>query len=125
MDILEEWTIQENEPMSTKPRRQFTPEPTAEAVRIVTQSGKPISPIAKEMGLTERALRNWVKPAQIDPAAAPNGALTTQERQELAQLRRAVHRWQLERECLKKAAACFAAPNSPMSESPQSRQTFP
>lgn len=42
--------------MSTKPRRQFTPEQKAEAVRIVTQSGKPISQIAREMGLTESAL---------------------------------------------------------------------
>ena len=47
--------------MSTKPRRQFTPEQKAEAVRIVTQSGKPISQIAREMGLTESALRHWVK----------------------------------------------------------------
>lgn len=108
--------------MSPKPRRQFTPEQKAEAVRIVTQSGKPISQIAKEMGLTESALRNWVKQAQIDQAAAPNGALTTEERQELAKLRREVKRLQMERDFLKKAAAfCFArttfyaAENSPMS----------
>jgi transposase len=47
--------------MSPKLRRQFTPEQKAEAVRIVAQSGKPISQIAKEMGLTESTLRNWVK----------------------------------------------------------------
>lgn len=44
--------------MSTKLRRQFISEQKAEAVRIVTQSGKSISQIAKEMGLTESALRN-------------------------------------------------------------------
>ena len=49
--------------MSTKARRQFTDQQKAEAVRIVTQSGKPIAQIAKEMGLTESALRNWVKQA--------------------------------------------------------------
>jgi len=81
----------------------------------VTQSGKPISQIAKEMGLTESALRNWVKQAQIDQATVPNGPLTTEERQELAQLRREVKRLQMEREFLKKAAAFFAAENSPMS----------
>lgn len=101
--------------MSTKPRRQFTPEQKAEAVRIVAQSGKPISQIAKEMGLTESALRNWVKQAQIDQAAAPNSALTTEERQELNRLRREVKRLQMERDFLKKAAAFFAAENSPMS----------
>lgn len=113
MDILEESKIQENEPMSTKPRRQFTPEQKAEAVRIVTQSGKPISQIPKEMGLTESALRNWVKQTQFDQAAAANGALTTQERQELAKLHREVKRLPMKREFLKKAAF-FAAENSPM-----------
>lgn len=52
--------------MSPKPRRQFTNEQKAEAVQIVRQSGKPISQIVKEMGLTESALRKWVKQAQID-----------------------------------------------------------
>lgn len=88
--------------MSTKPRRRFTPEQKAEAVKIVTQSGKFISQIAKEMGLTENALRNWVKQAQIDQTAAPNSALTTAERQELTKLHRDVKRLQMERDFLKK-----------------------
>lgn len=58
MDILEESKIQENESMSPKPRRLSTDEQKAEAVQIVTQPGKPIAQIAKEMGLTESALRN-------------------------------------------------------------------
>lgn len=115
--------------MSQKPRRNFTAEQKAEAVRIVHQSGKSVNQVAKEMGLTPSALRNWVKQAHIDQAATPNGALTTEERQELAKLRREVKRLQMEREfltavalsggtppphCLKKAAALFAAENSPM-----------
>ncbi|MGF1515877.1 MAG: transposase [Elainellaceae cyanobacterium] len=44
--------------MRQKPRRKFTAEQRAEAVRIVEESGKPINRIAKEMGLTESALRN-------------------------------------------------------------------
>lgn len=101
--------------MSPKPRRQFTPEQKAEAVRIVIQSGRPISQIAKEMGLTESALRNWVKQSHTDQVAVPEGALTTEERQEFNRLRRDVKRLQLERDFLKKAAAFFAAENSPMS----------
>jgi len=100
--------------MSIKPRRQFTPEQKAEAVRIVIQSGKPISQIAREMGLTERALRNWVKQAQIDQAAVPNGALTTEEPQELVKLHREVKRLQMEQDFLKKTAAFFAAENNLM-----------
>ena len=53
--------------MTQKPRRIFTDEQKAEAVRIVNQSGKPISQVAKEMGLTETALRKGLpkkKPCQ-------------------------------------------------------------
>jgi transposase len=100
--------------MSTKSRRQFTPEQKAEAVRIVNQSGKSIGQVAREMGLTESALRKWVNQAQIDQVAAPDGPLTTEERQELAKLRRDNKRLQMERDFLKKAAAFFAAENSPM-----------
>ena len=101
--------------MSPKPRRQFTSEQKAEAVRIVAQSDKSITQIAKEMGLTESALRNWVKQAEIDQKRDTNGPLTTEERQELARLRRDNKRLQMERDFLKKAAAFFAAENSPMS----------
>lgn len=98
--------------MSNKSRRQFTLEQKAEAVQIVLQSGKPISQIAKELGLTESALRKWVKQAQIDQVAAPNSALTSEERQELNRLRRDVKRLQMERDFLKKTAAFFAAETS-------------
>jgi transposase len=116
MDILKESKIKENEAMSPKPRRQFTNEQKAEAVRIVAQSPKSITQIAKELGLTESALRNWVKQAEIDQKRDTNGPLTTEERQELANLRRDNKRLQMERDFLKKAAAFFAAENShPMS----------
>ena len=59
--------------MTQKPRRIFTDEQKAEAVRIVTQSGKPVSQVAKEMGLTESALRQWVKQAQIDHQSDAQG----------------------------------------------------
>jgi transposase len=66
VDIPEESITEENVQMAQKPRRIFTDEQRAEAVTIVNQSGKPISQVAKEMGLTESALRKWVKQAQID-----------------------------------------------------------
>ena len=52
--------------MSKKPRRKFTHEQKSAAVKIVEESGKPISQVAREMGLTESALRKWVKQAKID-----------------------------------------------------------
>ena len=102
--------------MSQKPRRTFTDEQKAEAVRIVGQSGKPVSQVAKDMGLTESALRKWVKQAQIDRAGDSQGSLTSAERQELNTLRRDLKRVRMERDFLQKAATFFARESSdPMS----------
>lgn len=98
--------------MTQKKRRQFTAEQKAEAVRIVHESGKPVVQVAKEMGLTESALRRWVKQAEIDANPRPDGALTSTERQELNYLRRELKRTQMERDFLKKAAAFFAKDSS-------------
>lgn len=113
--------------MSQKPRRLFTDEQKAEAVCIVNQSGKPISQVAREMGLTESALRKWVKQAQVDQQSDPKGQLTSAERKELNELRRDFKRVQMERDfltavalsggtppppCLKKAATFFARDSS-------------
>jgi transposase len=102
--------------MTQKPRRLFTDEQKAEAVRIVNQSGKPISQVAKEMGLTESALRKWFKQAQADRQSDPQGQLTSTERKELNELRRELKRVQMERDFLKKVSTFFAKESSdPMS----------
>jgi transposase len=98
--------------MSPKPRRLFTPEQKAEAVRIVEQSEKPLTQVARELGISESALRKWVNQAKIDQNVSPQGALTTAERQELLQLRRDNKRLQMERDFIKKAAAFFAQDSS-------------
>jgi transposase len=112
VDIPEEWITKENVQMTQKPRRIFTDEQRAEAVRIVHQSGKPVIQVAKEMGLTESALRRWVKQAQIDHESDPQGKLTSAERKELNELRRDLKRVQMERDFLKKAATFFARESS-------------
>jgi transposase len=91
--------------MSPKQRRLFTDEQKSDTVRIVEQSDKPISQVAKELGISESAVRKWVNQARIDEKGSPQGALTTTERQELAQLRKDNKRLQMERDFLKKAAA--------------------
>jgi transposase len=98
--------------MTQKPRRLFTDEQKAEAVRIVHQSGNPVSQIAKEMGLSESALRRWVQQAQIDHQPTSQGQLTSAERKELIALRRDLKRVQMERDFLKKAATFFAQESS-------------
>jgi transposase len=89
-------------------RRTFSAAYKAEAMRLVSDSGKSIGVIALELGLGETALRRWVQQAAIDNGHGPTGALTTSERAELVQLRRENQRLRMEREILKKATAFFA-----------------
>ena len=97
--------------MAKRKRRSFTKEFKAQAVRIVRESGKPVSTVARELDLTETALRSWVRQAEVDAGRGPAGALTTEERAELGQLRREVRTLRMERDILKKATAFFAKEN--------------
>jgi transposase len=94
--------------MSKKKRRAFTPEQKAEAVKIVKNSGKSVTQVAQEMGLTVSALRNWVKQDETSRSPTPRESLTSDERAELVRLRKDLKRVEMERDFLKKAAAFFA-----------------
>jgi transposase len=89
-------------------RRKFSAEFKAETVRLVRDSDKSISAIARELDLSETALRRWVEQVEVDAGRGPVGALTTSEREELALLRRENKRLRMERDILKKATAFFA-----------------
>ncbi len=89
-------------------RRQFTPEFKAEAVRLCKVGDRGIPQVAKDLDLTETALREWVRRAEVDAGNGPADALASAERAELMQLRRDVKRLEMDREILKKAAAFFA-----------------
>ena len=89
-------------------RRSFTDEFKAEVVKKVLTSGKTAGQVARDLDLTETAVRHWVKQAQIDRGKGPPGALTSAEKEELAQLRKEVRELREDREILKKAAAFFA-----------------
>src|SRR5947209_11313997 len=88
--------------MAKRKRRAFTKEFKAQAVRIVRESGKAISAVARELDLTETALRSWVRQAEIDAGRGTPGALTTEEREELGRLRRENRTLRMERDILKK-----------------------
>jgi transposase len=85
---------------------QYPPEFKAEAVQPVRSSGRYISQIANELGVSGNSLRTWVKQAEIDQGEREG--LTTEEREELKRLRREVKILRQEKEILKKAAAFFA-----------------
>ncbi len=97
--------------MERRKRRAFTKEFKAETVRLVVEGGRSIPEVARDLDLTESALRLWVHQAEVDAGRGKPGELTTAEREELQRLRREVKTLRLEREILKKAAAFFAKEN--------------
>src|SRR5512143_2706176 len=93
--------------ISRRPRRSFTDEFRAGAVHLVLDEGKTIPQVARDLDLTQSALRTWVERARADRSKGKTG-LTTVEREELTKLRKQVRELTMERDILKEAAAYFA-----------------
>src|SRR5205809_2279814 len=91
-----------------RPRRSFTPEFKAEIVEACNRGDRSIGQVARDFDLTETAVREWVKQADID--AGRRDGLTTAEREELSQLRRENRRLREDVEILKRATARMWSP---------------
>jgi transposase len=87
-------------------RPPYPPEFKAEAVKLARSSEKPLSELARDLGVSTETLRNWLKQQQTD-AGKRDGA-TTDEREELRRLRKENKVLKEEREVLRKATAFFA-----------------
>ena len=92
--------------MSSK-RRRFTPEFRAEAVQMVLETGKPIAEVARDLGVNDGTLGNWVK-AWRDANPEPEPSLSPVERARVKEMEDEIRRLRMENEFLKKAAAFFA-----------------
>lgn len=93
--------------MSTsKPRsrRQFTDEFKAEAVAMVDASGGQVAKVARELGIYDSTLGNWVRRAREESDGAP----TAEERAEIRELKRELDRVKRERDIRGKAVAYFS-----------------
>ena len=88
-------------------RRSFTPEFKDEVVALVRQRGRSVGSVARDLDLTETAVREWVRQAERDDGKRADG-LTTAERAEMAQLRKELRETREERDILKRAVAFFA-----------------
>jgi transposase len=91
----------------SRPRRFFPPEYKAEVIELIRSTGKTVGQVARELDLTETAVRQWVRQADLDTGRRSDG-LRTAEREELGRLRRENRVLREEREILRKAAAFFA-----------------
>jgi len=89
-----------------RPRRSFTPEFKAEIVEACRKGDRSIGQVSRDFDLTETAVREWVKQAEID--AGEREGLTSEERRELQALRRENRQLKEDVGILKRATAFFA-----------------
>ena len=90
-----------------RPRRSFTAQFKAEIVELCQRGDRSVGQVAPDFDLTETAVREWVKQADVDAGTRSDG-LTGDERAELAALRRENRRLREDVEILKRATAFFA-----------------
>ncbi len=90
-----------------KSRPPYPEEFRANAVKLLRSSGKSQRDVANDLGISTNSLREWAKQTDRDAGRRKDG-LTSDEREELARLRRENRVLTEEREILKKAAAFFA-----------------
>jgi transposase-like protein len=88
-------------------RRKFSPQFKAEAVQLVIETGRPIAEVARDLGVNDGTLGNWVK-VWRDANPEPVPELSPVERARMTELEEENRRLRMENEFLKKAAAFFA-----------------
>ena len=84
--------------------RKFSPEFREEAARMVVETSRPIADVARELGINETSLGNWVR-AYREKRAGEESALGLPERARLRELERRNRALEMENAFLKKAAA--------------------
>jgi transposase len=88
--------------------RKFTPEFREEAARMVVKTSRPIAEVARELGINETSLGNWVRAYRANHAG-DEPPLQLSERARLRELERENRELRLKADFLSKAAAYFAA----------------
>ncbi len=83
------------------------PKEFREGALALVREGRPAAEVARELGIADSCIRNWIKRDQLDRHERDDG-LTSAEREELRELRKRVRRLQQEKDILRKAASFFA-----------------
>ena len=87
--------------------RKFDEDFKKGAVQLVTQTGKPIAQVARELGINEGTLANWC--AKARGAGQDGTALSESERAELVRLRRENVELRMQRDVLKRSVALWVS----------------
>jgi len=96
-------TVTEKQPESAKRRGRYPKEFRRDAASLVIDQHRTIADVARELGVVEQTLDNWVRQERID--RGEREGTTSEIREENARLRREVKRLTIERDLLKKATA--------------------
>ena len=91
-------------------RRRFTAEFKRDAVELVIQTGRPVADVARELGVSETSLGNWVRQGRVD--RGEREGLTSDERARLAELESENAKLRMERDLLKRSVAFWVAETS-------------
>ena len=92
--------------MTTRQYRKFDEDFKQGAVQLVTQTGKPIAQVARELGINEGTLGNWCAKARL-AGADGTAALSESERAELVRLRKEILELRMQRDVLKRSVALW------------------
>src|SRR6266436_1265678 len=90
-------------------RRRFTREFKLEAVKLIKERGVGYVQAARDLGVHQSVLRNWVKGFEADPQHSfPGHGQMKPEQLEIAQLKREVTKLKAERDILKNVRGSFS-----------------
>ena len=93
----------------SKQQKTYTKEFKLEAVQLVKSSGKPMSQVARDLGISDSALYHWCKQlAEQGEQAFPGSGHQTAQEEEIRQLKRENEVLRQERDILKKALGIFS-----------------
>jgi transposase-like protein len=96
-------TVTEEKPTAAGRRSRYPKEFRRDAAALVIDQKRTVADVARELGVVAQTLANWVRQERVDRGEREGS--TTEDREEMARLRREVKRLTMERDLLKRSVA--------------------
>ncbi len=87
--------------------RKYPVELLERGARLVFESGRPVTAVARDLGIPPETLRKWVRQIEADEGRRPD-LMTSQEREQIRALRKENYELRRANEILKSASVFFA-----------------